>query len=171
MKGVTERTYHAWLRKQGRTPRDVREITDDEVETIYEEGYWKTARCPDLRAELDVVQFDTAVNMGPNRSVKILQTAVGVPADGGFGPITRAACDDCHPPDAVARYCDTRERLYRQFASKPGQHVFLNGWLNRLNDLRAFVGVPGFHPTRAVPNEATMRIRDLGPDDPLESWE
>lgn len=171
MKGVTQRTYDAWLAKQGRAHRDVRDIPNEDVEAIYEEGYWRTARCPDLRADLDVVQFDTAVNMGPNRSVRMLQAAVGVPVDGGFGPVTKGACDDCHPPDAIARYCDIREGFYRKLAARPGQHVFLKGWMNRLNDLRGYVGVPGFAAMRGMPAEATARISDLGPDDQLEPWE
>ena len=170
MKGITERTYHAWLQKQGRSPADVRNITDGEVEEIYQDGYWKTARCPDLRPEIDVVQFDTAVNMGPNRSVRILQSAVGVTADGVFGPMSLAACKECDPSDAVSSYCDIREGLYRKFASRPGQHVFLKGWLNRLNDLRGFVSVPGYSATRSSPSEATPRILDLDANQPLEAW-
>lgn len=171
MKGVTQRTYDAWLAKQGKSGIDVRDISKGEVEAIYQDGYWLAANCADLRPDLDVVQFDTAVNMGPNRSVKMLQTAVGVSVDGGFGPVTKAACTACDPPEIIARYCEIRESFYRRIATRPGQHVFLKGWLNRLNDLRGVVGVPGYASTRAAPGEATMRIRDLGPDDPPEAWE
>jgi lysozyme family protein len=42
-----------------------------------------------LQSNIDLVQFDTAVNMGPVRAVKMLHQAVGVGVDGNFGQETR----------------------------------------------------------------------------------
>jgi len=176
MKGVTQRVYDAWRASQGEQRRDVAKISDAEVAAIYSDNYWKKALCNELQAHLDLIQFDTAVNMGPNRAVKILQQAVGVAPDGVFGPMTRQACAACSAPDAVARYCSIREGLYRRFAEAPGQDRFLAGWLNRLIDLRALAGVPGYvQRGGSEPDfgetDWIERIPDLAPGEPLEDWQ
>lgn len=171
MKGVTQATYDAWRTAQGLPHRDVAEIAQDELGAIYRDNYWRAAACERLRATLDLVQFDTAVNMGPRRAVKILQTAVGATADGAFGPNTQASCDACVLPDTTTRYCDIREGIYRNLAQRPGQDVFLAGWLNRLDDLRGIAGVPGFSPSRSAPTEIAMRVPDLDADQQLEAWQ
>jgi lysozyme family protein len=176
MKGITQRVYDAWRKAHGLTVQDVAQIGNDELADIYRGNYWVTSFCDRLRAKLNLVQFDTAVNMGSNRAVRILQEAVGTDVDGGFGAQTQQACDSCVLPTAVARYCDIREQLYRGFAQKPGQAKFFAGWLNRLNDLRAEADVPGFHRKRGVNNPdfgdtpTIRRIPDLEPDQPLERF-
>ncbi len=176
MKGVTQMVYDAWRASQGKPAADVAKILDAEVAAIYSDNYWKKALCHIVQSHIDLALFDTAVNMGPNRAVKILQQAVGVAPDGQFGRATQQACDACHPPDAVARYCSIREALYRRFAEAPGQDRFLAGWLNRLNALRGAAGVPGY--ARRGGDEVDFgdtdfieRIPDIGPDDPLEAWQ
>jgi lysozyme family protein len=170
MKGVTQATYDAWRTARGQPRQDVARISDDELGAIYRESYWAAAFCDRLRVALDLVQFDTGVNMGPNRAVKILQATVGATADGACGPQTQAACDSCGLPEAVAKYCEIREGIYRHLAERPGQDVFLDGWLNRLDDLRAEADVPGFSRARGAPTEPVARIPDLAPGEPLEAW-
>ncbi len=82
MKGVTQRVYDAWRASQGKPAADVKNIADAEVSAIYANNYWKTVLCNVLQSHIDMVQFDTAVNMGPHRAVKMLQQAVGVAPDG-----------------------------------------------------------------------------------------
>lgn len=173
MKGVTQKVYDAWRAHHGNTAADVARISGAEVAAIYSENYWTKAFCNVLQSHIDLVQFDTAVNMGPNRAVKMLQKAVGTGSDGSFGPATQQACAACDPPDTVARYCSIREALYRRFAEAPGQDRFLAGWLNCLNDLRVAAGVPGYF--RRGGDEIDFgetdhieRIPDLASDAPLE---
>ena len=176
MKGVTQRVYDAWRARQGKPAgADVANITDAEVSTIYSDEYWNNALCNVLQSHIDLVQFDTAVNMGPVRAVKMLQQAVGVDVDGDFGQETQKACDACNPPDTVARYCSIRESLYRHFAQAPGQDRFLAGWLNRLNALRATAGVPGYTKRSGDTvdfgdTDHIQRVPDISPDDPIEVW-
>jgi lysozyme family protein len=176
MKGVTQRVYDAWRSSQNRAPQDVAAIADDELAAIYRDNYWSKARCDQLQAKLDLVQFDTGVNMGTNRAIKILQQAVGSISDGVFGPGTLAACQACIPADAVTKYCMIREDLYKTFAQRPGQSKFLRGWMNRLNDLRAEAGVPGFPRRRDRSRvdfgdtEFIAHIPDVTPDQPLDAW-
>ncbi len=175
MKGVTQNVYNLWRASHGQPTADVKGISSDEVAAIYSNDYWKKTRCNELQSHIDLVQFDTAVNMGPVRAVKILQQAVNVDSDGDFGAQTQKACDICNPPDTVARYCSIRESLYRRFAQAPGQDRFLVGWMNRLNALRGEAGVPGFK--KRAPNEIDFgdndhieRVPDIQPHDSIETW-
>ncbi|MEO7852427.1 MAG: glycosyl hydrolase 108 family protein [Rubrivivax sp.] len=165
-RGVTQRTYDAWRAGLGLPSRDVKGIEDAEVHAVYESGYWMPPRCNLLDRPLDLVQFDTAVNMGPRRAVRFLQRAVGCGVDGDFGPGTQRAVSACRPGDALATYCSVREDFYRQIvARKPEQSVFLKGWMNRLNSLRREAGLPGATPTRGSGEVGvTRRIPDIGED-------
>jgi lysozyme family protein len=167
-KGVTQRVYDGWRRRQGLSQRDVKLIEDVEVHAIYETGYWIPPRCDLLQRQLGLVQFDTAVNMGVGRAVRFLQQSVGCGADGDFGPATESAVAACDPGDTVVQYCNTREAFYRRIVeNKPSQAVFLKGWMNRLNSLRKEVGLPGFESARELDfgDEAYIaRVPDIGED-------
>ena len=69
---------------------DIKALTQDEAKAIYVRDYWPQCgadKIPSLAFDL----FDTCVNSGAQRSVKILQMAVGVTPDGVLGPHTIAA--------------------------------------------------------------------------------
>lgn len=167
-KGVTQRVYDAWRRRQGLPQRDVKVIEDAEVQAIYEADYWVRPRCDLLQRQLDLVHFDTAVNMGVGRAVRFLQKAVRCEPDGDFGPATERAVAACDYGEAIATYCSMREAFYRRIVeTKPSQAVFLKGWLNRLNSLRKEVGLPGYESARALDfGDAgyTPRVPDIGED-------
>ena len=167
-KGVTQAVYDRWRASQGLVPRHVRLIEDAEVNAIYQTGYWTPPRCDLLRRQLDLVQFDTAVNMGVGRAVRFLQAAVGCQVDGAFGPSTTKGAAECDLWTALRAYCDAREAYYRRLAERrPELAVFLRGWLNRLNALRAEVGLPGFEAAAPLDFGDTgfiARIPDVGVD-------
>jgi lysozyme family protein len=149
-KGVTQKVYDAWRSRQGHATRDVKLIEDAEVHAIYATDYWLPPRCDLLATPLDLVQFDTAVNMGVGRAVRFLQGALGCGVDGDFGPATERAVAGCDTGSLLTAYCDRREAFYRSLAQKnPKLGVFLKGWMNRLNALRNEAGLPGFEA--AVP--------------------
>src|SRR4029450_7597124 len=112
-------------------------IEHNEVLAIYEGGYWIPPRCDLLARQLDLVQFDTAVNMGIGRAVRFLQQAVGCGVDGDFGPGTERAVASCDAGTVLGSYCNQREEFYRALVRKDAKFgVFLKGWMNRLNALR-----------------------------------
>jgi lysozyme family protein len=167
-KGVIQRVYDDWRKRQGLPVRDVRQLEDAELHAIYEADYWLPPRCDLLQRQLDLVQFDTGVNMGVGRAVRMLQGALGCDVDGDFGPATRRAAETCSLGATIIAYCDARETYYRRLAEqKPKLQVFLNGWLNRLNALRKEVGLPGYEA--AVPLDLgdtgyIAKIPDRGED-------
>jgi lysozyme family protein len=167
-KGVTQRVYDAWRRRQGLPARDVKLIEDDEMQRIYEAGYWLPPRCDLLARHLDLVQFDTAVNMGPGRAVRFLQAAVGAGVDGDFGAETQRKVAASDLGSTLVEYCNARERYYRDLVqNRPELGVFLKGWMNRLNALRREVGLPGFESARDFEfGDAgfVARIPDVGVD-------
>jgi lysozyme family protein len=167
-KGVTQVVYDRWRQGQGLPTRSVKAIEDTEVAALYETGYWLPPRCDLLRRQLDLVHFDTAVNMGVGRAVRFLQGAVGCSVDGAFGSLTAQAAAGCDLAAAIAAYCDARLAYYRRLAAaRPELGVFLKGWTNRVNALRAEVGLAGFEA--AVPLDFgdtgyIARIPDIGVD-------
>jgi lysozyme family protein len=167
-KGVTQRTYDAWRRRQGLALRDVKLIDEAEVHRIYESGYWIPPRCDLLARQLDLVQFDTAVNMGPGRAVRLLQGAVGAGVDGDFGTETEHKVAASDPGETLVKYCSAREAYYRRLVQqRPDLGVFLKGWLNRLNALRREIGLPGFESAREFDlgdADHIARIPDVGVD-------
>lgn len=172
-RGVTQKTYDGWRARSQLLQRDVLHIEEAEVEAIYETDYWGAAGCDRLRASLDLIAFDTAVNMGVRRSIKILQTSLGCEPDGKFGRLTLAAAAGCDLGATAATYCKVREGIYRNLAQRnPNLGKFLQGWLNRLNSLRKVVGLPALEvagpSTRS--REPIVRIPDLAEDQPLEQW-
>jgi len=166
-KGVTQRVYDAWRKRQGLPVRDVKRLDDTELHRIYESGYLIPPHCDRLARQLDLVHFDTAVNMGPGRAVRFLQKAAGCGVDGDFGSQTEKAVQACRPGDLIASYCATREAYYRELVRRNASlGVFLKGWLNRLNALRHEVGLAGFEaaPRGGVDEAGARRIPDIGED-------
>lgn len=166
-KGVTQRVFDAWRKRQGLPVRDVKRLDDTELHRIYESGYWIPPHCDRLARQLDLVHFDTAVNMGPGRAVRFLQKAAGCGVDGDFGSQTEKAVQACRPGDLIASYCATREAYYRELVRRNASlGVFLKGWLNRLNALRHEVGLAGFEaaPRGGVDEAGARRIPDIGED-------
>jgi len=139
--GVTQDTYNHWRHSKGLPKQSVKQLTEEERDSIYREDYWEAGHCPEVSRsspELAVAHFDWCVNAGVGRGVQTLQYAVGSSQDGAWGPNTKQAVANASPREAVSRYNSKREQLYRSWGTG-SQQRFLQGWLNRLNDLRKFI--------------------------------
>jgi lysozyme family protein len=132
--GVTQRTYNAWLRAQGKMPLDVYNIPDVDRDTIYRTQYWDTIQGDKLPSGVDLAVFDAAVNSGPSQAVKWLQAALndpGVTADGVLGVKTMdviAAVGTEHDLDTlIENICSHRlatlQRLSTWKYFGPGWHA------------------------------------------------
>lgn len=136
--GITQGTYNAYRESLKYAPQDVQLITDAEVEAIYSEMYYTPAHCADMPAALGVCVFDTAVNMGVNSAIKMLQRAAGLDDDGVYGPQTAAEVTH-QGNELVIPFLDERRARYRAIvAAKPAQEVFAKGWNNRVNALEDY---------------------------------
>lgn len=141
--GVTQGTYDHYRVSNGYPQQPVSNISFSEASAIYLADYWQPTGCDQLPVPVDLCVFDTAVNCGPSRAIKMLQAAVGVAQDGIIGPATVSATGGMASIAVATQYCDEREQYYRDLvAQQPSQGQFLNGWLNRVNALRVACGVP-----------------------------
>src|SRR5512147_2295714 len=59
---------------------DIKNLTVNEAKSIYREHYWDACGCDDIPSPLDVVMFDTAVNMGVGTAKKL--SAISKSVDG-----------------------------------------------------------------------------------------
>lgn len=130
--GITLNALTWWLGHQA-TIADVEALTPEMVAPIYQGDYWNPAHCPHCPPGVDLMVFDCAVNQGVGRALRTLQAAVGVAADGLFGPATAAAVGAASPATTIERVADVRELFYR---SLPTFHVFGVGWLTRVDRTR-----------------------------------
>lgn len=134
MRGVTTYTYHAYLKSIGQAPRDVRYITQAEVEDIYKTRYWDKVRGDDLRTGVDYTMMDFAVNSGPSRAVKHLQRVVSAPVDGMMGPVTLQLTQAMPAATIIKAVCASRMTFLRSLAIFT---TFGRGWSKRVAKVEA----------------------------------
>lgn len=132
-RGITQREWDKFRLTHPDRPEDVWKASAEDIKTIYHDEYW-LPHCPNLPAGLDLVFFDFVVNAGPGQAIKKLQSIIGVPVDGAWGPQTEAAVKaQTNIPALVNAYSDARENFYHGLAqySRYGK-----GWTSRTERVR-----------------------------------
>lgn len=114
--GISKRAYPAV---------DIKALTPEKATEIYYRDYWLAASCDKLPPNVAGAVFDSAVNQGVGRAVKLLQLAVGVPADGQVGPKT---IEGAGKKSALVDF--TAQRILH-YASLPTFDVYGKGWVKR----------------------------------------
>lgn len=138
-RGVTQGSYDSWRVSRGLASQDVQLMSDGEVRDIYQERFWSTGHCGDLPLPLAVAHFDWCVNHGPEGALMTLQLALGIEADGVWGPVTASAAAKSNPATHI-RYDALRRQWYlKRIAEAPDQAAFLKGWLKRVDRLDAYI--------------------------------
>lgn len=131
--GITHHTLASW-RGNPVSKADVRALTRKEAEAIYRSRYWDMVRGDELPAGIDLVAFDGAVNSGPSRGAKWLQSALGVDQDGRIGPVTLSAASRSPRRPVIDDACDRRLSFLRGLST--WAH-FGRGWSSRVESVRA----------------------------------
>jgi lysozyme family protein len=130
--GVTKRVWEDWVRHEV-DEKAMRALTPAIVAPMYEMKYWRTSYCEKLPRGLDLLVFSMAVNAGAGRSVKLLQDAIGVVADGVIGPNTMAKINEANVETLIDKFSKARTAFYRGLKTFP---VFGKGWLSRTESER-----------------------------------
>ncbi len=144
MYGVTQAVYDDFRRGEGLSLQSVRLIDMDEVYVIMGNRYWVPAHCGDLGPKMGVAHFDWAYNHGVEGSIKTLQEALNVQADGIYGPHTKEAAQTASD-SILDRYLALRKDFYNHLAQdNPGEYArYLDGWLNRVDNLEKYLALIG----------------------------
>ena len=135
-RGITQSTYNAWLKSQGRPSKDVLHITKGEAETIIGIQYLDAVRFDDLPPGLDYSVADFAVNSGPARAAKELQRLVGLTGaqvDGVIGAKTLAAVARADLVTLIGQYNDRRLAFLKSLKTWA---TFGRGWGARVATVR-----------------------------------
>jgi len=126
--GVTQRVWEEWVGRES-NEKEMRSLTPEMVEPLYKRKFWDAVRGDELPAGISYLIFDFAVNAGVGRSIKTLQSAIGVTPDGGFGPMTMAAVQAIDPVELIEKFSQGKEDFYRSLNTF---ETFGKGWLNRV---------------------------------------
>jgi hypothetical protein len=114
----------------------VKNLTLAQAEAIYKHGYWDAVCGDQLHPDVARYVFDIGCGSGPRKGVLLLQRCVGVAEDGAMGPATISAANAKDPKALVWKLQQLRIIFYRSIvANNPSQSIFLQGWLNRANDI------------------------------------
>lgn len=138
-KGITLATYQSFFGKS-KSVNDLKRISDEEVKTIYKQGYWDKVHGDNIYSQsVANLIADFAVNSGVSRATRTLQNILGLTADGKFGPITLSAVNTANSRLLFDKLKSARRAYYKAIVSyNPSQAKFLNGWNRRL-DLYTYI--------------------------------
>jgi lysozyme family protein len=126
--GVTKKVWEEWVGYEV-DEKVMRSLTPNHVWPMYKAKYWDKIKGDDLPSGVDYAVFDAAVNSGPGRAAKWLQSCVGVEPDGGIGPKTLAAVAAFDPADLVEDYAKRRLSFLMDLPHWP---TFGKGWGRRV---------------------------------------
>jgi uncharacterized protein (TIGR02594 family) len=139
-------------------------LSQEQIADIYRRRYWRAAACPLLPPGLALMHFDCAVNQGPGRAARLLQSAVGAAVDGEIGPETLRRARAADPRLAIDRYAMLRRDAYRALASFPR---YGRGWLARLEKThRAALA----NVAESKPTTKEKRPMPTKPQTPAPKW-
>ena len=132
------------IAKNANPDLDITNLDWNGAMATYYHRYWEPGNCPNITSgRVAALHFDGCVNNGIGRASKFLQQAAGVTVDGQVGPGTLAAVNAADEIAICNSICDQRAAFYGAIvAARPDQVKYLNGWLRRVNEMRAFVTDP-----------------------------
>lgn len=135
------------LDRDGQPDIAIRDLTPAHTELFYRANYWLPARCDRVDSICPLIAialFDSAVHHGPGRSVRQLQQALGILADGVLGPQTLRVLAAKTGRDGgcalLLGLLEIRASYMLGIVRKdPSQWANAWGWVNRLLRLQSYL--------------------------------
>lgn len=131
--GITLANFRLYVKPNG-TVADLKKLTKEQAATCYRRQYWDAVAGSELPDGIDLCVFDFAVNSGPSRAAKYLQSVVGAPQDGRVGPATLAAVRAKMLATVIHDLCDKRMAFLKGLKT---WKTFGKGWSRRVTDVRS----------------------------------
>ena len=142
--GITQKTLSDYLGREV-TVQEVKDMPVALAGEIYKRNYFMAPGIDTLPGSIQPFVFDCAVNHGPRRAIKFVQSVCNQagydPAlveDGATGPNTRRAAkwtEEEMDKMFLRALIEERRNFYLTIVeARPSQRVFLDGWLNRISE-------------------------------------
>jgi len=112
----------AWLDKGQQPP-------SDQVRQFYKTRYWDVFN--GINDAARTILFESAVNIGTTKAVKLAQIVTGALADGVPGPKTQQAINAMEPESFTLKFTLARIKHYNDLAKEDRYRPYLRGWINR----------------------------------------
>jgi lysozyme family protein len=107
--------------------------TDDVIDLLTERYVLKRGFARIAHDEVRLAVIDYAINSGWVQATRSLQRALGILADGIFGPHTEDAVNRAHPETLLRKYAAERLAFWvAVFRRRPSQRTFAPSWCHRL---------------------------------------
>lgn len=131
--------------KRGQIITTVQEL-QDLVEQFYKENFYDKCKIDDIsNVYIAAHVLDHSVNSGVSNGVKCLQKAISnlghsLTIDGKIGPTTLRLTNSCNSKNLLQELISQRKEYYQSVVDKkPSQKKFLNGWLNRIDEVNNYI--------------------------------
>ena len=112
--------------------RDMKDLPVHIAKEIYRSQYWNKVKAEQLPESIRYIVFDTAINAGVSRAVKLLQECGKVTVDGIIGPNTLRASKGVN----LYQYALAKMYFYCQIVRRnKSQAKYIGGWSNRVMDI------------------------------------
>jgi lysozyme family protein len=112
---------------------DVRGMPLDVAKRIYKTKYWDAMRCDELPSGVDYAVMDFGVNSGIGRSIRLLESIAGVPADGKPDDTLIRTVANMPSKPVITELCNKRLVFLKGLKTWP---VFGNGWGRRIAEVK-----------------------------------
>ena len=129
--GCTKATWEAWVGHPV-TKDDIKALMPKDVMPLYKAKYWDTINGDNLPEGVDYAVFDFAINSGPSRAAKALQSVLNTNPDGQIGPTTLRALETANAREVATAVCEAR-LAFLQSLSTYG--TFGKGWSRRVSEV------------------------------------
>lgn len=138
--GVSLRFYKKKINPNA-TLDDIKNLTVNDAAALYKTYFWDRQPFGEIQNQkLADRVFDLVVNTGQAEGVTLLQRAVNdvdlnahLVLDGSLGAKTLAAINKQDQDNLYAALLIEATHYYKMIAMHGNDHIFLQGWLNRLN--------------------------------------
>lgn len=116
---------------------DLQQITRNDVVEVLRKNYWNRWKADQIRDQsLANILVDWVWASG-KWGIIIPQRLLKVTADGQVGPVTLATLNQVNPKTFFQILKEERIKFCQDLCQKdPSQKVFLQGWINRINDYK-----------------------------------
>ncbi len=138
--GVTLATFQDWRRRQGKptpTQADLAKLNFEEWIAILKYIFWDPCKADDIHNQSIANMLVDWRWVNGTQAIRDAQFILGLVTDGIVGPKTLGALNATPAASVFSRLKTARENAYRKIVNnRPTQQRFLNGWINRTNDIK-----------------------------------